>query len=95
MHHVRTRIHSLSALRATSHGWSKSCAHALQHPNVCRLVGGYQCEHNIYYVTELVEGGELSDVLDGCGGKFPVGTAGNRVALRLPFRQAPRPRPIA
>ena len=32
---------------------------ACNHPHICRLVAGYHCPRNLYFVMELVEGGEL------------------------------------
>ena len=36
---------------------------ACNHPFIARLVGGWQCKHNLYFLLELIEGGELFELM--------------------------------
>ncbi len=45
---------------------------ACNHPFICKLGGSYQSKTDLYYVLELIEGGELFDKLDEEGGTFSL-----------------------
>ena len=43
---------------------------ACNHPYVCKLAGAYQSVGELYFILELVEGGELFDLLEEFDGSF-------------------------
>jgi len=53
----------------------RSLMAACNHPFVCKLAGSYQSSFDLYFVLELVEGGELFDTLDEEGGTFDMDAA--------------------
>lgn len=48
---------------------------AVSHPFLCKLAGSYQTATDLYFVLELIEGGELFDKLEDEGGTFELPAA--------------------
>lgn len=53
----------------------RSLMAAANHPYICKLVGSYQSTTLLYFIIELIDGGELCEKLDEAGGAFPLQTS--------------------
>jgi len=69
---AKTKLKSALNVRQTLN--ERALMAACNHPFICRLVGGFQCNHNLYFLSEMIEGGELFDALSEHGSFSLEGT---------------------